>query len=427
MRELDSFFHDIGYRLKIAQDTKKLLDKRLASSFSLFPYLDPKENRLSKIIRDLLDPNGNHGQGDIFLQKFLEVIDKPDLYEIGDQVDIRTEEPTTNIENDKRRIDILIEIKRNNKFHVGVAIENKPWATDQTQQVDDYLDHLSKQYPIYYIIYLTQNGDKPSDQSARKTKTQEKEKLIIMSYKDDITAWLKACYKESQAEYVRQFLLDFSNYCQHNLDYKLMIDDKTEIQTISNYLLETGVTNRIKTAALIANNFKDIEKGIISSFTGKLLDAMKENFEGYTAKKSSKSYPEHGYEITLTKDNWPLFIGINNQNKDPTKSSPLFLIGVLPKPETTFENQKTKINCNKKELIDKIITPKVMEIYGKGEQNAWWFHYSRCEKFECWTQPETLAVLHENPQEAIDYFVEEFRKILAIVKPLIDKHQEILI
>ncbi|MBO0613232.1 PDDEXK-like family protein [Thiothrix fructosivorans] len=245
MRELDSFFHDISYRLKIANDTKKLLDKRLASSFSLFPYITPNENRISEIIRDLLDPNGNHGQGDIFLKLFLETIDKADLYISGDHACIRTQEPTTT----GRQIDIIIEIKKTNQYHVGIAIENKHWAIDQKNQIDDYFRHIKERYPYsHYIIYLTPYGKKPPQHSAQETQNNHIDKLICMSYQTEIISWLNACYKESQAEYVRQFLLDFSNYCQHNLDYKLMIDDKTEIQTIFNYLLEEqGNKDRIKT------------------------------------------------------------------------------------------------------------------------------------------------------------------------------------
>ena len=425
--KLDSFFHDIGYRLKIAQDTKKLLDKRLASSFSLFPYIAPNENRISEIIRDLLDPNGNHGQGDIFLQKFIEIIEKPEFYESGDHAFIRTEEHTTSIENNKRRIDILIEIKRNNQHHAGIAIENKPWAIDQNKQIDDYSDHIRQHYPNYYIIYLTPDGREPPEHSAAKTKINDKETLLPISYKYHITSWLQACQKESQAEYVRQFLSDFSNYCQHNLDYHFMIDDKTEIQTISNYLLEkSNNKNRLQIAAMIANNFKKIENQIITSFVEKLLCAMKEKFQHYKIEEKSKNpYPAHDYSLSLTKENWPIYIEINNQNKEPTKTRPFFLIGVSPKTE--ISKKGTVIDKNKKTMLDNLIYPKIIQQYKQGRNDDWWFHCSKCDKFECWTQPETLAVLHENPQEAIDYFVEEFSKILAIVKPLIDKPSEVLI
>ncbi len=106
------------------------------------------------------------------------------------------------------------------------------------------------------------------------------------------------CQKESQAEYVRQFLSDFSNYCQHNLDYHFMIDDKTEIQTISNYLLEkSNNKNRLQIAAMIANNFKKIENQIITSFVEKLLCAMKEKFQHYKIEEKSKNpYPAHDYQ-----------------------------------------------------------------------------------------------------------------------------------
>lgn len=418
MRELDSFFHDIGYRLKIANDTKKLLDKRLASSFSLFPYITPNENLISKIIRDLLDPNGNHGQSDIFLQKFLEVIGKSDLYEMGDQANIRTEERTTSIENDKRRIDILIEIKRNGQTHTGIAIENKPWATDQNKQIDDYVDHIRNRHPNYYIVYLTPNGREPPEYSAAKTKTNNKEALLLISYEHHITFWLDACHKESQAEYVRQFLFDFSKYCQHKLDFNTMTNNDTDIATLQNHILEEGLSkNRLKISDLIFKNFEKIRKEIILSFSKKLIDSIEEKFPNYKMEEPSlKKFPEKYTNIKISKTNWHFFIGLENQHEHACH----FGIGLPLKTGSTTDKENL-VACN-------IIFPEIMEKYSnKGEKTKGWIYFIKCEKFEYWTQPETLAVLHENPQEAIDYFVEEFRKILAIVEPLIDKHPEVLI
>jgi len=191
-----------------------------------------------------------------------------------------------------------------------------------------------------------------------------------------------------------------------------MTDDKTATQTISRYILETGVKNRIKTAALISNNFAEIKKNIIISFSDKLYEEMNKKLPSYTINSTlKKSYLKHGSELTVSKKNWSFLIRINNQESNNL----FFLIGISPKL------------IERSEVIDNIIHTEMTKNYKQGLKNSWWIHCSNLDKFERWTQPEILAILHENPQEAIDYFVEEFGKILAIVEPLIDKHPEVLI
>jgi len=417
--KLDSFFHDIGYRLKIANDTKKRLDKRLASSFSLFPYIAPNENLISKIIRDLLDPNGNHGQGDIFLQKFLETIGKPELYESGDHSFIRIEECTTNIENNKRRIDILIEIKRNGQHHAGIAIENKPWATDQAQQIDDYLDHIRKKHPNYYIIYLTQNGDEPSDHSAIKTKTEEKEKLITMSYKDDMTVWLEACHKESQAEYVRQFLLDFSNYChQPNLSYTSMQNLEIEEKSLIDYLFEKNNQHRLSLALSICAASEKIKEEALINFTEKLERKIKIIFPEYETESNLSEQKTKETELSITKPNWCCHIILSSDKKNSNNLS----IGVYLKDGF---KRITKRNFKLDASAKKAITQDLVKNYSSsGEStNNGWIYWTYLEKYRNWNETNFLMSSIENPEPIISYIIDQFKKIEGIIK----KYPEILI
>jgi hypothetical protein len=46
------------------------LDRQLARRFNAFRYISPNELRLSYIISDLLNPQGVHGQGNVFLRTF---------------------------------------------------------------------------------------------------------------------------------------------------------------------------------------------------------------------------------------------------------------------------------------------------------------------------------------------------------------------
>ena len=89
---------------------RQLVEPQLASEFNVLLYARTDEMGLSKILADLLDPKGPHGQGDGFLKCFLKQYwperDWPDQASIGAHVNVRTEAATDRIAQSKRRIDI---------------------------------------------------------------------------------------------------------------------------------------------------------------------------------------------------------------------------------------------------------------------------------------------------------------------------------
>lgn len=68
--QINGFFQNLTFRFRTASDA----DLQLASGFNEFRYFSPKETRLSYVLRDLLDPQGAHGQGEMFLKRFLHAI-----------------------------------------------------------------------------------------------------------------------------------------------------------------------------------------------------------------------------------------------------------------------------------------------------------------------------------------------------------------
>lgn len=97
-----------------------------------FLLFQPNENTLSRIIEDLFDPNGTHGQGTAFLNALFDAIGLPKVSAI-DLVRTRREASTA----EGRRIDLVIETPS-----VLLGLENKPWAKQQSRQLQDYLDAL---------------------------------------------------------------------------------------------------------------------------------------------------------------------------------------------------------------------------------------------------------------------------------------------
>lgn len=172
------------------------LERITGEHFNLFQILRIGHYEVSThspILRDLLDPRGNHGQGPVFLELFLQqvrkqsnLIDRPGLerFDPASSRVVLEQSFGERSENDCCRLDILLTDQPGNQ----IAIENKIYAAEQPNWVRRYRAKLPPGTPL---IYLTLQGDAALDEDS---KTDEA--LILLSYRDDITAWLEACRKE---------------------------------------------------------------------------------------------------------------------------------------------------------------------------------------------------------------------------------------
>jgi hypothetical protein len=212
--DLQQFVQGLQYRIRLLAETRVHTDRLLATRHNVFGYIQPDENNLSDILRDLLDPAGPHGQGDTFLRQFVAKL-PGQSFTVG-PCSVFRESVTSRIESHLRRIDILVDFGKS-----GIAIENKPWADDQTDQISDYVSHLERQFAgKFVIVYLTRDGAKPTSlDSGESDRLLDEKKLIRWAYQGDVSAWLKQCYKDCEAEPVRIFLRDFMEY----------VDDKFRI------------------------------------------------------------------------------------------------------------------------------------------------------------------------------------------------------
>lgn len=104
-----------------------------APRLNAFTLFDPGENSISRVLQDLLDPFGAHGQGALFLNELLLGLNLPAVRS-GDAVEVRREASTPH----GRRIDLVVDTPR-----VLLGLENKPWAGQQVRQLSDYLDALT--------------------------------------------------------------------------------------------------------------------------------------------------------------------------------------------------------------------------------------------------------------------------------------------
>jgi PD-(D/E)XK nuclease superfamily len=206
--DLVHFSGNLQYRLKLLGQTRQHTDRLLATRFNVFDYIRANENRLSDVIRDLLDANGTHGQGDMFLREFAETVCVAMPTEWKFQSAVR-ENSTSLIESHRRRIDIVVDLQS-----FGVGIENKPWATDQDDQIRDYVAHLERRFAgKFVIVYLSFSGEKPTSiEPAVTEQLLAVKKLVLWAYGGAFYGWLERCHRACASEKVRWFLYDFMTY-----------------------------------------------------------------------------------------------------------------------------------------------------------------------------------------------------------------------
>lgn len=206
--DLLHFSGNLQYRLKLLGQTRQHTDRLLATRFNVFDYIRANENRLSDVIRDLLDANGTHGQGDLFLREFLEALYGP-MPPPWEFQSVLREKTTSSIASHRRRLDVVVDLKS-----LGIGIENKPWAGEQYAQIEDYVANLERRFAgNYKIIYLSPGNAEPASINEQAKERLLKEgKLVLWAYRGRFSKWLRRCHQVCEAEKVRWFLYDFMTY-----------------------------------------------------------------------------------------------------------------------------------------------------------------------------------------------------------------------
>ena len=219
-RELPRFFADVNYRVHLAETLQCQLDVRLATGFNVFDLIEPDENKLSDVLASLLDPKGNHGQGDLFLRLLFERLGLGSDAKLHTKdATVRREAPMRGTRKDHRRMDVFVEAG------VLLAIENKVDSPEQQDQIRDYLDYLERLcqcppgQPIQNtLIYLTPDHRSPASLNDSELENHQKSgRLHCWSYQDEVRDWLEACRRDCEAQKIRDFLSDFIAYIESHL------------------------------------------------------------------------------------------------------------------------------------------------------------------------------------------------------------------
>lgn len=266
-----------------------------APDFSVFGYMAPGELRLSKILADLLDPAGTHGQGTMFVAEFLETLslDWPtdDLEAARVEVEAGTFE--------RRRVDIVV------RFPGAVlGVENKPFAADQPNQVADYLSWLdvTGREGHRCLVYLAGvEGALPTTASVAserlRTRTEEGQ-FRALSY-PALLPWLERARTRCGAERVTAFLDDFCGYIRKQF---MGVRDMTEREQIVR-IAQQSPENLRSTLQIVAAA-SDIRAAILEKLEGQIRNALPDRYEITWFDASQARYTGVGIKMPGVVDLW---------------------------------------------------------------------------------------------------------------------------
>jgi hypothetical protein len=267
------------------------IEEASINSFNIFEILrKPNEevNLHSRFIYELLNPNGSHKQGNIFLELFLK------------EVHLELSTLDVAVFREKFNIDILLESKPK-----AIIIENKIDTQDHSNQISKYLNIIKQrgyQDRNISIIYLTLFEEELNEASMR-------DRVINITYSENIRNWIDSCIKEvaliptlretlvqylnlinrlTHQSHYKGFILEVKDFLlkENNLKTILnieasIIEAKIELQLIFWRELIANLKPHYKFEFTNYNNDKTIEKSVNKYY------------------KKQKNRKEYGYEYKV--------------------------------------------------------------------------------------------------------------------------------
>ena len=360
-----------GYMAAKAEaDRQRAMGKHDYNIFTLFHDFSDEVNLHSNFIASLLDPNGDHYKGDLFLKLFLETCGIDDF---------SIDTSTATVFKEFKHIDIYIS---DGKKHI--ILENKVYAKDQPTQIARYIETIKdegakesdrvKDEDIC-VLYLHPDGKLPDNQSfgdyhAKLLGENPSIKFKVISYGKEILEWIDKCKNEvSNITDLNVFLSQYKDVIEMIYDRYKRID---EMETAN--LVEIFKEN-YTAASEIANNYQETRKKIIDEF----FENVKENLEKdeaikgtYSIELNSVAYRPIAIKNVKTQDEkWKNFYFTVEFQKSSTYSEPFVgfrkdddkevKVSDFDKPNITQLGEQTKYFLAYGKLFDDDICKNIID------------------------------------------------------------------
>ena len=309
-----------GYMAAKAQaDRQRAMGRHDYNIFTLFHGFSDEVNLHSNFIASLLDPNGDHYKGDLFLKLFLETCDIDDF---------SIDTSTATVFKEFKHIDIYIS---DGKKHI--ILENKVYAKDQPTQIARYIKAIQKEGvkesdsvkdEDICVLYLHPDGKLPDDQSfgdyhAKLLGENPSIKFKVISYGKEILSWIDKCKNEvSNITDLNVFLSQYKDVIEMIYDRYKRIDEMETAKFVEifkeNY---TAVSE-------IANNYQETRKKIIDGFFKNVKDILENDLKDkYSIELNSVAYRPIIIKNTTSQDEkWKKFYFTVEFQKSSTYSEP---------------------------------------------------------------------------------------------------------
>lgn len=189
MENTQNLLSKVRHLVELDNKQKEEARKR-GENYNIFSVLKMETAEMethSAFLASLLNPDGDHGMKDTFLESFIAKNNCGDLKLCTNQCTVQVEHFTGD-----GRIDIMIADK---VAHKAIIIENKIYAGDQNAQMKRYHDYATANYKAgFRLLYLTLDGHEPSPDSLKDLSDND---FKCISYRNDILPWLEQCARDA--------------------------------------------------------------------------------------------------------------------------------------------------------------------------------------------------------------------------------------
>ena len=318
------------------------------------------------------------------------------------------------------RIDILLEFSKGKEKKV-IIIENKIYAEDQIGQLNRYYySMINKNYSNdeLEIVYLTLDGSEPDEESTKGLSKEAKEKIVIISYKENIIGWIDNCIKEvAEVPIMRETLIQYKSLLK-KITGK---EDKKMIKEIEKLVLSNN-----EYLKMIYKIDYTLLREIKIDLQFKFWEKLEEKLNEIAIKKKMKlenrlEYPNLHYSIDLIKNySKKKFFGLMYFIKEIENRGKLYLrIEVEDRVYYGFRiiNNNGKSNFN---MIDNYLEKEFKELNFK--RTDWWLGLKYISNFENLNEfidfkyfNENLAILLNNDkklEKLVKYISEDIEDTL---------------
>lgn len=299
IQNMEDFRH---FLQELYQDKDKLEkknadnNKQNSPDFNPFQFMQTDEDGLSEILAFLLSPKGKHGQGCLFIRKFLALLHLDECFASTDSFEVQLHKRTFL----GRVHDIFIEGYNNDReLEWVMSIESKlRGASEQAEQVGHYIDDLKKYQRKTFMIFLPNIEREPSSVSTEIWETEKQAKRAKVITPDFLIQWLNACSENEEGNEVcgNGKITDFIRYFKTFLEGEYFMAEQNRSELIQN-LLDKKDFNSLEMLMCLFEQKCDIYTQLSENLKIHLNKRLTEHFSGWEIK-----------QVNNTKSIFPIYL-----------------------------------------------------------------------------------------------------------------------